>query len=190
MKKVFIFCLAFLAMAVFASCSAWSISGEAMGNPFLPGEKITNFVAGYYKISESDVIKTADKCEYPDDTIATLSIAKLGGKNAVEISGMRAKGMTWNQILQKTGVQPSKLFIPVKSKKIPKLFDSAYKQYDKWQKDKSYRINLSDRDVRYLSGMKFVVEAFKKDAFETMESFDNRITFVKIIYDYVESGKY
>ncbi|MCE1247534.1 MAG: hypothetical protein LWY06_12895 [Firmicutes bacterium] len=190
MKKKNLFMAAFLlSVLVIGSSAAMAISGEAMGNPFGSGEKITKFVAGYFKIPEAELVKIADKCEYPDDTLAVLMVSKLSGKKFSDIAGMRTRGMSWDAVLAKTGTEPSKLFFKVKSGKIPPLFTDAYKQYDKKQKNKSFVIKLKDRDVRYLCGVKFVTEAFGKDPMETMESFDNRITFVKIVYDLVEAGK-
>jgi len=158
---------------------------ETVKNPerlYQPGSYLARLFSSHFGLDENDVITTGQNCHYPDDVIVTLYLASATGKGTHTINAWRKSSVSWMGVMDRLGFSPSRLFTRTGGP-VPAEFSHAYGQYARWQANPAYRMELFDKEIRNLAGVRFMAARFGVSPLRAMERRSTGASFTQMILE-------
>ncbi len=144
-----------------------------------PDKPMTRMMSNHYSIEANHVITLGQNCHYPDDVMVTLEISRATGMSPQRILDLRKEGKSWLNVMKIAGYSPAGLFTPV-SGPVPQVFRHTYGQYERWRTNPGYSMQLYDKEIRNLAGLKFMVGRFQANPIPLMERRGQGVTFTRM----------
>ncbi|MCE1246459.1 MAG: hypothetical protein LWY06_07435 [Firmicutes bacterium] len=150
---------------------------------------MTKLMSSYYKIEDIKVVSVGQDMHHPDDVAVCLYLANATGVNVFKIRDMRIKAQSWMVIMETIKFNPTNLFTDVKTFTVPSEYTHAYREFQKWRANGSYKVTLYDKEVRNLVMLKFMADRFRFSPISIMQKRTDGETFTDMIQQQLNKDK-